>query len=219
MAKTSRARQKSDPPRRRSAEPVLLTALRLLLGAFDRAAQQRRSVWEFAVTRQRLVKVGLTTDRLRWLLDEERVLQRLDDFVLTASGVAWARAVVEDPEGGALRQGGGTAPGEVSDRPRWASQRRELTFRRRLVKRYRRRAPNQELILAALEEEGWPPAVDDPLPKEPGILQRERLHEAVRGLNRGQQEARIRFELDGSGSRVIWEVVGEVSVGRRSPPG
>jgi hypothetical protein len=91
-------------------------------------------------------------------------------------------------------------------RPHWNADRRELTYRGRLVKRYRRPAANQERILAAFEEEGWPAAIDDPLPGEPNADPRERLHEAVRRLNGRQQQAQILFERDGTGGRILWRV-------------
>ena len=42
----------------------------------------------------------------------------------------------------------------------------EVRYRDEIVKRYRVPAPNQELILAAFEEEGWPQLIDDPLPPQ-----------------------------------------------------
>jgi hypothetical protein len=36
-----------------------------------------------------------------------------------------------------------------------------------VVKEFKLPAPNQETILTAFQEEGWPPRIDDPLPPVP----------------------------------------------------
>ena len=51
----------------------------------------------------------------------------------------------------------------VAARPRWIAEARELWLGDRLVKRFRRSATAQEIVLAAFEEEGWPRHIDDPL--------------------------------------------------------
>ena len=48
--------------------------------------------------------------------------------------------------------------------PSWDAQRRVLQLGNELVKLFRVPAPNQEAVLSAFEEEGWPFRVDDPLP-------------------------------------------------------
>lgn len=92
--------------------------------------------------------------------------------------------------------------------PRWDAERRELTYAGRIVKRYRCPAPRQIAILAAFEEEGWPYAIDDPLPPKPEIVIKDRLKDAVRQLNRNQLNRLIRFRGDGTGERVTWEPMG-----------
>jgi hypothetical protein len=77
-----------------------------------------------------------------------------------------------------------------------------------LVKEYRQRAPNQETILDAFEEEGWPPRIDDPLPRSTRIDPKERLHEAIRRLNH-QKARKILFSGDGTGEGVIWRLIDE----------
>jgi hypothetical protein len=73
------------------------------------------------------------------------------------------------------------------------------------VKRFQVPAASQEAILAAFEEEGWPAEIDDPLPPRPGADPVARLHEAVRGLNRAQVEAALRFRCVRNGQGVSWE--------------
>ncbi len=93
-------------------------------------------------------------------------------------------------------------------RPVWDVVRRELRVARRLVKRFRWRAPNQETLLAVFEEEGWPPRLDDPLPRLPEQDPRRRLHDTIKCLNRNQEHPLLRFHGDGSGEGVSWELVG-----------
>jgi hypothetical protein len=76
-----------------------------------------------------------------------------------------------------------------------------------LVKAFHQLAPNQELILAAFEEEAWPPRIDDPLPVMEDHRSKDRLHETIKALNRHQKCRRIRFRGDGTGSGVRWENV------------
>jgi hypothetical protein len=68
-------------------------------------------------------------------------------------------------------------------------------------------APAQELILAAFQEEGWPPAIDDPLPSQFNQDPKRRLHYTVRNLNRGQKPIRIRFFINGNGETIRWKLV------------
>ena len=51
--------------------------------------------------------------------------------------------------------------------PTWDRDRQELRLGDEIIKCFKTPAPNQELILAAFEEEGWPVHIDDPLPPHP----------------------------------------------------
>lgn len=93
-------------------------------------------------------------------------------------------------------------PTAGSDTPVWDRDRRELSFKGKVVKRFRQPAPNQQPILDAFQEEGWPPRIDDPLPVTRGGDRRQRLADAVRGLNAMDF---IRFELDGTTEGVLWK--------------
>ena len=85
--------------------------------------------------------------------------------------------------------------------PKYDSQLRELTFGKVLLKKFKQPAENQELILQAFEEEGWPDRIDNPLP-------RQTQHSVtVRDLNRNMKSSAIRFELDGTGNGIIWKPV------------
>jgi len=85
-----------------------------------------------------------------------------------------------------------------------SSVRRELRWANQLVKCYRLPAPNQEVILAALEEEMWPPRMDDPLPRQPDQDPKQRLHDTIKNLNRHQVNSLLVFKGDGTGEGVQW---------------
>lgn len=107
--------------------------------------------------------------------------------------------------------GFGTQGGSSADAaqliPRWDSMRRELVVDGQIVKRFRLPAPNQEAVLEAFEEEGWPPRVYDPLPPQPEQDSKRRLHETIKALNCRRLARIIRFRGDGTGQGVLWELV------------
>jgi len=73
------------------------------------------------------------------------------------------------------------------------------------VKQFKQPAPSQETILASFEEEGWPERIDDPLPQQLGVCEKQRLHQTIINLNRYQREELIRFFGDGTGNGVCWD--------------
>ena len=93
--------------------------------------------------------------------------------------------------------------------PKWDGQRQELRLRDIVVKQFKVPAINQERILAAFEEEGWPVLIDDPLPPHPGQDPKRRLHDTINSLNRNQKHALLRFLGDGKGEGVRWEFANE----------
>jgi hypothetical protein len=136
-------------------------------------------------------------------------------FVLTRGGVAFAR----DPANGQRNVKDVIAkverespklecPGNGKPLvPHWDAGRRELRLNEVLVKHFKWTAPNQELILAAFEEDGWATHVDDPLLPDPDQDPKRRLSDTIKCLNRNQQNALIHFRGDGTGEGVIWELV------------
>src|SRR5262249_19894178 len=149
--------------------------------------------WDFAVEIECLRASGLTNSELHWLLgrglvehahettlagEERRTFSPLGRmtltpatcFILTSLGVVLARELICGtadpllplklaPDEPVLHNHNGHL--EV---PVWDSDRRELRFHEILVKQFKLPAPNQEMVLAAFEEEDWPPRIDDPLP-------------------------------------------------------
>jgi hypothetical protein len=97
----------------------------------------------------------------------------------------------------------GAADGPLA--PNWDRDRQELRIGSIVVKQFKVPASNQETILAAFEEESWPPRIDDPLPPHPEQSPKRRLQETIKSLNRNQKRSLLRFLGDGSGQGVRWE--------------
>ena len=91
----------------------------------------------------------------------------------------------------------------------WDAQRRELRVGLHLVKRFRQQAADQLTILAAFQEEGWPPRIDDPLPQHDGQDAKLRLHRTIANLNRAHKVAIIRFGGGGDGQSIMWRWIEE----------
>jgi hypothetical protein len=89
--------------------------------------------------------------------------------------------------------------------PTWDRDRQQLRVGAAIVKEFKLPAPNQETILAAFQEENWPPRIDDPLSPQGEVDPKRRLHDTITSLNRNQKEPLIRFLGDGSGQGVRWE--------------
>jgi hypothetical protein len=208
-------------------EPATLAGLALLLGNYRCAQMLDCSPWRFALRLVELREVGLTLTTLRHLVDAGQVVyqRRLPPefehaappnwdpqpegyVVLTPAGARAARErlrAIHD-EQPAIRedypQRNATEPV-----PHWDGLVRELTLGRRLIKRFRRPAPNQECILMTLEGLGWPERIDDPLPRDPGIVSVVRLRETIKSLNHGQTHALLRFTLESNGRGIRWKCV------------
>ena len=93
----------------------------------------------------------------------------------------------------------------TSQKPFWDAALHELRFGPKVVKRFRRPAKSQELILAAFQEEGWPAVIDDPLPMDPDQNPRQRLHYTVHHMNRVQRPRLIHFYVNGNGQSIYWQ--------------
>jgi hypothetical protein len=209
-------------------------ALALLIESFDYAEELGRSAWDFAVEIDNLRAAGVTTSDLRWLVckgyveharestlpgDHTRsfraggglTFSRRTSFILTAPGVDFASRVLAEAERSSA--GRETLDAALPDlpeavqHPRWDRERQELRFGDIVVKQYKVPAANQETILAAFEEEGWPVRLDDPLPPHPHQDSKRRLHDTIVSLNRNQKNPVIRFSGDGSGQGVRWQLL------------
>jgi hypothetical protein len=93
--------------------------------------------------------------------------------------------------------------------PKWDAQRHELFFHDQIVKRFRWPAENQEAVLNAFEEEGWPSRIDDPIPQQSEMDPKRRLADTIKCLNRNHHSAILRFRGDGTGEGVLWDLICE----------
>jgi hypothetical protein len=91
--------------------------------------------------------------------------------------------------------------------PNWDRETRTFIVGEYLVKRFRVPSPNQEAVLDAFQEEGWPRSVDDPLSPVPDQQPKRRLRDTIKCLNMNQANRAIRFRGDGTGQRVSWELL------------
>ena len=95
---------------------------------------------------------------------------------------------------------------EIDSLPRWCPDSKELRFDGKVVKRFRWRAMNQETVLTAFQEDGWPITIDDPLPPKMELDPKRRLHDTIKALNQNQEFAAIRFHGNGTGEGVRWQI-------------
>jgi hypothetical protein len=86
--------------------------------------------------------------------------------------------------------------------PHWDRVGRKLWLGACLVKEFPRLSKCQELILEAFEEQGWPEAIDDPLPMEHNIDPKRRLHDAIKRLNRSRSCPALSFHGNGNGQGI-----------------
>lgn len=98
--------------------------------------------------------------------------------------------------------------------PRWDPIGRTLWFGATLIKRLKVPARNQDLVLAAFEEQKWPPWIDDPIPPTHGINPKDRLHNTLSRLNMSHRRCLIHFVGNGTGRGIGWELL-PARVGKR----
>jgi hypothetical protein len=100
---------------------------------------------------------------------------------------------------------GGSIAGAASEVPRWDG--RELRFRGLVLKRFKKPGPNQEYILNEFERQGWPRIIENPLPLSEDVPNVDRLHNAIKRLNKSLQVPILRFGGSGTGTGVCWIVL------------
>ncbi len=220
------------------AVPRFQSAFALLSEANSYAQRTGSDPWDFAVEIQPLRAMGLSDNDLRFLVrlkyvdhGREKKSSTYRDgrqfqatgslnfadrtcFVLTVNGMDAASVDVGTPSNGVspgspiIRISSAITRLGTATSPVWDAQRRMLVFAGNVVKQFRRRAVNQELVLAAFEEECWPLRIDDPLTPQPCQDMKRRLNDTIKCLNRGQESPLLHFRGDGTGEGVLWEVVG-----------
>ena len=134
-------------------------------------------------------------------------------FVLTRAGLLAAQGERETEQDGmaiqfpkpSLGMAGSDSQVYPPANPHYDRKRRVLRLGNRLVKQFRRPAGNQESVLVAFQEEGWPDRIDDPLRPSSEQDPKVRLNFTVRRLNGCQTHRLIRFFGDGTGRGFCWE--------------
>lgn len=203
--------------------------LRELWRASRYATNAGRPVEEFAIGVARLLFLGLSECDVRWLWCKGFVQQAAattrkiarraafggpllelapqSAFVLTPHGIELLEQLLARSDSQA--EGNSAAGRQVpwGQTPCWDPQLRELSVDQILIKRFCVPAENQELILAAFQEEAWPLRIDDPLPPVPEITAKRRLHSTIQCLNRNQRTHLLHFRGDGNGCGVRWELL------------
>ncbi len=170
-----------------------------------------------------LLRLGYIEFRVRTVIDAlgpgilKQVILKESRFVLNEAAMRLAaeQSPRKDPGPSAKFSSNDAAPETIAmPIPMWrTSPRPQLWWNGWLIKQFKRRAPSQRTILDTFEEDGWPPRIDDPLDRPVDSDPYERLHEAVKGLNRNRVHPFLVFERDGTGQGVLWSVSEE---GRRT---
>jgi hypothetical protein len=114
-----------------------------------------------------------------------------------------ADALVPEDDGAFAEAWGRLLLGTLA--PNYDRENRVFAWGRHMLKCFRQPAVNQELILSAAEEQGWPPWFDDPLPRRGGANPKVLLHNTINDLNRRQSVYLVHFRGDGTGRRIGWE--------------
>lgn len=207
--------------------------MQTLFGSFVTALECNRNPWDFAVELSELSKLGASKHLLRVMVcdgviehrreitqpglparmfepEKDVVLTDRSCFVISEKG---RRLLVPPPQKKEMRMqqnqpmnGMLTNGADSSPVPIWDMQRRELRLGSIVVKRFKWPASNQEQVLKAFQEEGWPAQIDDPLPPDPKICPKRRLHDTIKCLNRRQVNSAIKFRGDGTGQGVLLEI-------------
>ena len=214
----------------------LQPALALLLEGSYLTLDASRDDWEFAVEIADLQSVGLSKNAIRWLIHkgyarhavettlaigrtgrqfrsaDNLVFPSTSCLVLSEAGVQFAI----QGRRGAARSAAAIQAETTSatmlpppSGPHWDARTRMLSFDGVVVKHFKVPAGNQELVLSAFQEEGWPRIIDDPLPPVADIDAKRRLHDTINRLNRNQKHRMMRFSGNGSGRAVGWARAGE----------
>ena len=190
--------------------------------------------WDFSVPITTLSEAGATVTDLRWLVckgfvahskevtvegDDGRAFRSTGNltfverscFVLTDAGVSVAQSLCKCTIRGQTRNGAKHSGHSDQDLPHpiphWDSVSRRLQLNATLIKRFKWPATNQEAVLCAFQEEGWPDRIDDPLRPLPEQDSKRRLADTIKCLNRKQVNELIHFRGDGTGEGVVWEIV------------
>jgi hypothetical protein len=212
-----------------------LLALGSLYDAYRYAVDTSATVWEFAVSIDFLQRLGVCESELRWLVrrglvehgyetsnldTQQRTFKKTEAlvfgkrtcFVLSQQGLIELENLRSKECSSLLRQTKTISHcREVllhtePPIPNWDIVTKRLQFRGAVVKCFRWPAINQECLLNAFQEEGWPERIDDPLPPLEELDPKRRLADTIKCLNRNQSNPLLHFRGDGTGEGILWEV-------------
>jgi hypothetical protein len=203
-------------------------ALAELLTGSDYAEMTSGNRWDYAVEVYVLRRFGLSDNDLRVLVQKQFVehahetttaessertfrpdkgvsFTKRTCFVLTPLGIAKAHSLSCQKAEFDPVQARRTILTTDCGVPSWDATRRVLSYGGQTVKQFGRQAVNQELVLSAFEDEGWPPWILDPLAPHPAQVIKRRLGETIKSLNRGHANPLIHFQGDGTGEGIQWQ--------------
>jgi hypothetical protein len=89
--------------------------------------------------------------------------------------------------------------------PDWRSEIRTFLLGEQVVKHFGRAAGDAQLILDALQAQGWASLIDNPLPRIPGRNRKTHLHDVIENFNRRLDRPLVKLRR--SGDRVGWEIL------------
>jgi hypothetical protein len=208
-------------------------ALQLINEGARFASDCKKSVWQFATELHELINRGISRSLIRWLVCKDLVEHRFESpvskvanrqffeapdlvfderscFVLSAKGhdslvqlLRNYQSMISQTENrGDLHPLNSTS--NPNEKPIWCPNTRVLKVAGKIVKHFKWPAPNQEKLIAAFAELGWPNQIDDPLPQN-NVCPKRRLHDTIKCLNRKQIHGLIKFRGDGTGRAARWE--------------
>ena len=186
--------------------PAVLAALESLRQAREYANDLGVDVCEFCIGIQPVEEFGLSKIDLKWMLLKGFIKEVADEthspraIYVTERGLAFLLAQ-------ALQK----------LKPKWLPEKRQLTFNGRVIKQFRVPSCNQEAVLMAFEEEGWPSRIYDPLIPKNGIEMKRRVTETIKSMNRWHKQKVIRFFGDGTGRGICWRLETEPVAEAESP--
>ncbi len=151
----------------------------------------------------RVTEDGLPEEQMRGLLDRWDDIRQVLRLVEMPNHQAVEEYLiseyykVQDRQSPGIKNRQNGVGQDAPIKPRWDSDRRELWYSDQLCRRYKRSAPNQELVLKSFEELDWPERIDDPLP-------RGTLADTIKDLQNELRKTPIIIERDGTGKGVRW---------------
>jgi hypothetical protein len=214
----------------RPLAPRIRLFLQTLREALEYSLDLKTSRWEFAVEWQALRRFGVTPSDLRWLAArgmiesglevtklsspersfqscQQLVISKRTCFVLTdageellASGLLADGSRLVDADWPANESSAEDAAAVL--RPHWDHDRLELRLGSTVLRQFKLPSADEERVLAAFEERGWPRRIGSPLPAGGDFR---RLVECVAALNWRLRRPLLHFGCNEQGHEVTWE--------------